>query len=186
MIKLPHWAGRHLSFVSRKEHVKFFGRTPVKDHHSLLDASSTKVATCPPMCVLVRNCLSLHMHICLWCMSLQLQSFFFCIHVLAIVLPYVGVCLCECVWQQAGQRVRSRWFMAAEVWLHWCDWRGEQTGASICLLCGWLHRHTQQIETTQPETLGLPPGDLTQIQPHYGFAQEYGSDSCSICTFSVS
>lgn len=77
MIKIPLWAGRHISFLSRKEHVKFFERTLVKDHHSLLDASSAKVATCPPMCVLVRNCLSLRMHICLWCMSLQLQSFFF-------------------------------------------------------------------------------------------------------------
>lgn len=99
----------------------------------------------------------------------------------------VGVCLCGCVWQRAGQGVYSWWFMAAEVWLHWCDWRGEQTGGSIRLLCGRLHRHahTRRIETTQPETLGLPPGDLTEKQPHCGFAQEYTSDSWLIWMFCV-
>lgn len=81
------------------------------------------------------------------------------------------LCLSACLTcvnpsQAARRSVHSRWFMAAEAWLHRRERSGEQTGDSICLVRGWLSRHpaggreSEGEEKAQPETLGPSPRDL--------------------------
>lgn len=86
------------------------------------------------------------------------------------------LCLSACLTcvnpsQAARRSVHSRWFMAAEAWLHRRERSSKQTGGSICLVRGWLSRHpaggraggraSEGAEKAQPATLGPSPRDLT-------------------------
>lgn len=116
---------------------------------------------------------------------------------LAVVFlhPRIAACAWVCVCAGACDSGPGRVSIAGGLWLLRSDYIGVTGGASrlvvlsvFCVAdCTDTHTRgeTRRIETTQPETLGLPPGDLTEKQPHCGFAQEYTSDSWLIWMFCV-
>lgn len=139
-------------------------------------------------------CMCQHVQICVHASLVCVLSFLFTHTDLSLCMSlhlYSFLCTWDCVSMRVSvcDSGLGRVSIAGGLWLLRSDYIGVTGGVSrlvvLSVFCVADWTDIQRMEATQPETLGLPPRDLAELQPYNGFTQENTSDSYLICRFCV-